>query len=395
LLRNENVRIVALVDSSRQPTSSLVSKLISLSDLAEQCGDGCHTFSSVQELLHSDVASSLNGALICTPHATHYEITENIIQFGINRVVHQGGSPLHIFLEKPMTTDVEQAKSLSEMAHSYWRTCSVTTDKEGMDPYFQLNHSANFREQTRVAKELIQKGSIGSIRHINASMASPLAWLFGHPGNLGWNEPTEGMLGNGFAWGQSSHLLAWLYQVTGDEVNPQTVYCAMNHSETSGADLSHSATIRCDNDIIMNISGTCLLPGNEHGDLPVGKEIIIQIFGTDGALFYCGNDHDPSSGRLELRKGKSSGPDEEGSTQTFCSDLGFQFENTDQDGTGPESLQSFIAACLGKKNYRKAASPQVGFKSIQTLEAMYRSQHSGTVEDVAYGTKKRKGARKR
>ena len=344
----------------------------------------------MEDLLSSDIGTIMDGALICTPHATHYKIAEALIQKGMNRVL-QGvegvkNRPLHILLEKPMTTDIEEAKKLHDLAHSYWRTCSVADDEGTAVPYFQLNHSANFREQTRVAKELIQKGTIGSIRHINASMASPLSWLFGHPGNLGWNEPTEGMLGNGFAWGQSSHLLAWVYEVTGDEVNPQHVYCAMNHSETSGADLSHSATIRCGNAIVMSLSGTCLLPGNEHGDPPVGKEIHIQIYGSDGALFYIGNDHDPSSGRLELRRGKNDTSGEEGSVKVFCGELGFHFENTDKDGTGPESLQSFISACLGRKNYCKGASSQVGLKSIQTLDAMYRSQQSGASEEVAYAS---------
>lgn len=126
--------------------------------------------------------------------------------------------------------------------------------------------------------------------------------------------------------------------------------------------------------------------------ISVGKEIQIQIYGSDGALFYHGNDHDPASGRLELRRGKAgSDVDNEGSVKVLCEDLGFHFENTDKDGTGPESLQSFISACLGKQDYYVGADSLVGLRSVQTLDAMYRSNQSGTAEEIAFRAGKRAG----
>jgi len=183
------------VDPSEQPKSSLNPDLESLSALAAKCG-GCPTFASVEDLLDSEPGLRMDGAIICTPHNTHFKIAESLIQRGMTRMVVDGSysakKPVHIFIEKPMTTNVEEAKNLDDLVHSYWRTCSITD--EGYLPYVQLNHTANFRQQAKLAKALIEKGSIGKIRHINASMASPLSWLFGHPRNLTWNEPTEGML---------------------------------------------------------------------------------------------------------------------------------------------------------------------------------------------------------
>jgi predicted dehydrogenase len=378
LLQNENVVICALVDKVTQPTSDLNPNLVSMDELQEICNH-CPVFTSVEELLQSDVGQQMNGALICTPHSTHYEIAELLIHEGMNRIVAQAPL-LHILLEKPMTTNVEEAQKLHDLAHSYWRTCSITRDKDAV-AYFQLNHSANFRKQSQVAQDLIQnQNAIGSICHINASMASPLSWLFNHPKNTTWNAPTGDMLGNGFAWGQASHLLAWIYQVAGDQVVPEQVFCRMNHSDTSGADLSHAATVVCRNNVTMSLSGTCMLPGNEHGDPPVGKEISIEIYGSDGALFYKGNDHDPSSGRLELRTGKNDTTAIEGSVRVICDE--FHFENTTQDGSGPESLKSFLEACWGKRDFFQGASSLVGLKSVQTLDAMYRSHHSGSVEKI-------------
>ena len=80
-------------------------------------------------------------------------------------------------------------------------------------------------------------------------------WIFDDPANVGWNA-TSGpdMLGNGFGWGQQSHLLAWINFVTG--LVPTEVFCRTQHSEVTGADLSHSATIRCGDDCVISISGT-------------------------------------------------------------------------------------------------------------------------------------------
>ena len=126
---------------------------------------------------------------------------------------------------------------------------------------------------------------------VSAFFASPLSWIFYDPANTGWNEPDDSgeMLGNGFAWGQSSHLLAWIYHVAGsNNLIPTRVYCAMTTSERTGADVSHAATVVCNNGATFSLSGTSLLPGNAHSDPPVGKRIKIKIFGTKGALIYSG-----------------------------------------------------------------------------------------------------------
>ena len=106
--------------------------------------------------------------------------------------------------------------------------------------------------------------------------------IFDDPANVGWNA-TSGpdMLGNGFGWGQQSHLLAWINFVTG--LVPTEVFCRTQHSEVTGADLSHSATIRCGDDCVISISGTTLLPANAHSTPAVSKRAAIDIYGTEGA----------------------------------------------------------------------------------------------------------------
>jgi predicted dehydrogenase len=270
------------------------------------------------------------------------------------------------------TTDVLEAKKLHDL---------VSKDAAN-SVFFGINHSGNFRRQAHMARQLIESGELGEIQHITAFMASPLSWIFEDPTNPGWNEPTKGMLGNGFGWGQSSHILAWIYH-TCPTLRPHNIFCAMTHSPITGADVAHAATIRCRNetshDVVISLSGTSLLPGNAHSDPPVGKQIRLKIYGTKGAIIYSGDDQDPSSGRFEFRRAPDGGVE-----LPLGPDVGFDFENLDMEGTGPESLESFVQACRGSTDYYVGADSTTGLRTVQTLEAMYRSEHSKHPEKVEY-----------
>ncbi|GFH56129.1 hypothetical protein CTEN210_12606 [Chaetoceros tenuissimus] len=349
LSRHPDVELVVIVDTSPFPRATLgnSSKLMSLEELSQTYK--CPTFSSVQDMLEN---CKLDGAVVCTPHHTHFEIGKALFQKRVN-----------VFMEKPMVTNISDAHKLYEMANVS-NLC------------FMINHTANYRPQARVAKELIAKGHIGKIRHIHANMNSPLFQLFNDPDNVNWVKPNNGMLGNGFAWGQSCHLVAWLMHVCGSELIPQKVFAAMNHSDVSKADISFSATIICRNGVNISLGGSALVPGDQHNDKnPVGKQIGIEIYGDEGSLTYNGVDTELSSGELKVVNAK-------GIVEHSCMNDGYLFENSDQNGTGPESLQEFIDACMGR-HYYNGADSEVGLKTVQIVEAMYRSNASCNVVDIA------------
>ena len=51
----------------------------------------------------AEKAHLLDGVIIATPHATHYDVARQVIEKqGIEK-------PLHILLEKPMSTDIQDA----------------------------------------------------------------------------------------------------------------------------------------------------------------------------------------------------------------------------------------------------------------------------------------------
>eukprot|EP00984_Skeletonema_dohrnii_P006164 scaffold2199_cov120-Skeletonema_dohrnii-CCMP3373.AAC.5 len=389
LHRNEEVTISAIVDSSPHPTSNLDPNLESLTTLATKYN--CPIFHSLSELLESPIGKSMDGALVCTPHATHYAIGVELIQEAKRRYEEdeKNYKPLSVLMEKPMTTDVDEAIQLHTLLLERKEADKHKKDENdqrigGGIGCFLVNHSANFRPQARAAHELIETGKLGDIRHVTAFFASPLSWIFDDPSNTGWNEKRGSMLGNGFAWGQQSHILSWIYHVAGVEnLVPSKVFCHMTKSDKTGADVSHAATVICSNGATFSLSGTSLLPGNAHSDPPVAKRIEIKIFGTKGAVIYRGDDRDPSSGKLEWLRGDDE--EEMGAVEVQCPDLGFEFEDLDQDGNGPASLQCFIDSCLGL-DYYVGADCLTGLRSVQTIEAMYRSHVSGNCESIVDST---------
>ena len=317
---------MAIVDTSSQPTSKLNPNLESLSSLSEKYQT--RTFGSVEELLgDAEIGPNLDGVLVATPHATHYLVGKELLKV-VNQRKKNQGKPLHILMEKPMTTDIEDAMNLYNLVES----------ESGGDSQFWLNHTANYRAQTAMAREAISLGKLGNIRHVTASFASPLKWIFLDPENDGWNKPTGNMVGNGFGWGQTSHLLAFLFHIL-PHLKPETVFCRMTHAKATGADIAHSATIECTDSasnetVCINMSGTSLLPGNQYSDPPIAKLLQIDVYGDDGSLHYFGNDLDPSSGSLDYRSTN-------GSIEVLCDR--FEFEAYDN----PESLQQFVELCCG------------------------------------------------
>lgn len=401
------------MDGNPTPVSTLASSpLLSLEELSKK--HNCPYYSSVEDLLSDpEVGPTLDGVIVATSHASHYAVGTALLREGIHRrkmaegiekeeegvskklrhphVPHRN---LSILMEKPMTTNVKEAKKLWEM--------STISYPEGA---FVINHTASYRPQTKVAQQIIASDQIGSICHISASMNGPLMWLFDDPNNEAWVSKSHSMTGNGYAWGQIAHVLAWIYNVLGagnaneDIATPTKVYCNMSHAPNTGADVSLAAVITCKDGVTFSLDGTALLPGSQYADPPIGKLIRVEMYGTKGSLMYKGDDKKPNTGRLELRRvleGKDNGKPE-----YPCSDIdgvedGFYFEDGEPSGTGPGSMDAFLEACkrssrrfeqslAGRSNesneeVHEVNDSLVGLRTVQIIDAMYRSSVSGVPE---------------
>jgi len=275
--------------------------------------------------------------------------------------------------------------------------------KEYTEGAFIINHTACYRPQATVAKHLIATKKIGQVRHIVASMNGPLMWLFDDPRNDSWTKlkTNHGEQKSGYGWGQMAHILAWIYTVVGDEVAiPTRVYCDMGDAPVTGADVSIAAVVSCSDGTTFALSGTALLPGSQYTDPPVGKLISVHIFGDQGSLMYSGDDRIPASGRLEWRKTSHEDDDNQVRQEFPCSNGdwatvvgeeimsdGFFFEDGETEGLGPGSMRQFIKAChLSVQGHEAGGSPlpsklndvNVGLRTVQIIEALYRSASSGT-----------------
>ena len=290
LSRHTDAAIAAIVEPNASPKSSNAAETLeTTSQLSTRYS--APVFSSVEELLAS--STEVDGLLVGSPHASHAAQALAAIEAGV-----------HVLCEKPMTTSVEEARQLAAAARAHTEA----------GRFFAVNNTANWRPATRAAAVAVAAGRIGQVQHVAAKMHSPLLWLFDEPANVGWVAPSGAMVGNGFAWGQLSHLLAWCFEVSGLE--PVAAFATMQHSARSGADLHDAAVLRCAGGASLSVSGSAGLPGDAHGDAPVGKQIEISVFGTEGSLHYGGDDQQPSSGALALRR-HDGHPAHEGLSPTF------------------------------------------------------------------------------
>jgi predicted dehydrogenase len=351
LERNPDSVIAAIMQRSEQPTAAAFLNLTLETKTQLKERYNVPIFSSCEELLaDEETMAKLDGVIICTAHSCHHDMGMAFLKAG-----------KHVLMEKPMTVDVPEARSLAAAAAAAAPALS-----------FMVNNTANYRDNCFDARRLVESGELGEIHHVLCVMYSPLMFLFDDPANTGWVKPSGTMVqsdgsGNGFGYGQLSHLLGWVLHVGGLDVDEVT---AMTHrSEKSGADLTDAALIRCKGNVSVSMSGGCCWPGNEHGDEATGKFFEIKMFGSKGVLMYGGDDKDPNSGKLELKRHDGT---------NYVAD-GFLMENTEAEGNGPESLLQFIAACRGLP-HKNGANQEVGLQAVRVLDAMYRSAASGKTE---------------
>ena len=343
LHRHPDAEVVAVVDPCANPRSA-ISTLISLKELGVKYN--CATYDSFDACLASGL--EFDGVIVCTSHASHSKLGAQALAQG-----------KHVLMEKPMTTDVSEAIALRNAS------------QKSPSLFFAVNNTASWRTQAVTARRWVRDDQlIGKVEHVACAMHSPLLWLFDDPANVGWTRPTGSMRGNGFAWGQLSHLLAWVLQCTG--LRPVDVSCSMVFSPNSGADMHDAAVFSCENGASISLTGTGAVPGNAHGDDSdeshphSGKHVSVRVFGDAGSLVYEGDDQDPSSGDLVVltRSGDRR------------VEPGFLFENYEDTGTGPESVQAFIKACRGLDHFR-GIDAELGLDVVRCIAAMYASATDG------------------
>jgi predicted dehydrogenase len=280
-----------------------------------------------------------HGVVVASPHVLHFEHASTALE---NRC--------HVLLEKPMVTDTQQAKVL----------CNIVKEsgKVLMTPY-GLNYS-NYMEK---AADKVAEGCIGEIKHIVLHMSSALLDLFAgesvldfaknhmyQPSPSTWSDPLRA---GGYGWGQMSHALAALFFVA--DLEPLDVHAITSQSPT-GADYYDAAIIRFTQGATGSVSGAAGLPKHCPAQLE------FKLFGSEGMLLL---DMEEGRERLQIRRF-----DQRDTIHPMEHGEGFGAYSTE------ESVNRFIKLCQGVK-VRNCGDQIVGLKTVQVLDALYKSSVTG------------------
>lgn len=282
---------------------------------------------------------ALDGVIVASPHTLHHEHAEAAIRAGC-----------HVLIDKPMTTSAETANNLVDGAAA-----------AGVE--IAIPFGWNFTPFVATGAEAIRIGRIGTVRHVMCHLASATFDLFsgeglsnarGHmfqPQASTWADPA---LAGGYGWGQLSHALGLLFRLV--DLRPTEVV-AMSTASATGVDLCDAALVRFAGGAQASLSGTALLP--KHAT----RQLDIRIFGTEGILLL-----DMERARLELRRFDGD-------------DLVLELPGNAGAYDTAEAVRRFCAMCAGGPAVREADG-RIGLRTIEVLDAMYRSFRSGKTEAV-------------
>lgn len=109
-------------------------------------GQGCRASGSLEDLL-ADPA--VEGVLVATPHSTHLGIVERAAAAG-----------KHVFVEKPLTLTVDEAKRAIE-----------ATDRAGV--VLQVGQNRRRQPANRRIKQLLDEGTLGTLVQLEGFHSSP------------------------------------------------------------------------------------------------------------------------------------------------------------------------------------------------------------------------------
>jgi len=284
---------------------------------------------------------ALDGVVISTPHHLHFEQAAEALRKG-----------LHVMVEKPMTTSSRDARELVALAQSAGREILIP-------------HGWNFKPYLRRARELFEAGEIGTLEHVSMQMASPAEALFSglvYPGTESdmfqppastWADPTRY---GGYGWGQFPHCLGALFRIVGDGLVPQSVYARARPSRT-GVDIFDAAVIAFQDGVNGVLSGAGTVP------MSARFQVDIRLFGSEGMLLL-----DVERERLTVRRHDDRNLDVEiapGAGEYTCE----------------EPVHAFVDICRGAQTVNEAPGV-VGMRSVEVIDALYRSIGSGRVEPV-------------
>jgi predicted dehydrogenase len=251
LVAQPGVQIVGCADLNPDAAAALA---------ATVPGGPVPTFVNHRELLERAAPQAVS---IFTPHIAHYRPAMDALQAGC-----------HVFVEKPLSTNSQEAVDITSLAKARGRTVGV-------------GHQYRLRPSLIEARRRLAAGAIGRLRLVMAVLAQP--WLAAHSSAAdAWRYDPK-IAGGGILADAGDHLIDALLWTTGRVA--EEVKAIQSRLET-GLDLVTAAAIR----LADGTPATLALSGDSPAPL-----FALTFFGDRGRLLATDTTlvHEPADAAAE------------------------------------------------------------------------------------------------
>ncbi|NQV97738.1 MAG: Gfo/Idh/MocA family oxidoreductase [Acidimicrobiaceae bacterium] len=286
--------------------------------------------------------AGIDLCVVSSPVSLHFEHAKAALESGA-----------HVLIEKPVTINPEHAWELVELAKRLERHVVVA---------FGWNYLPTYRR----ARELWGKTGVGKIEHVMVHMSSGIRELLsgtslsstGDPNDVvdtrTWTDPK--ISGGGYGQAQLSHALGWILGIT--HLRARSAFCFSGGPDGAPVELHDAIAMRFEGGASGTVSGA-----SAHGAQGIRHQMEYRVFGSEGQLHA-------DLERDRLMYWRAGGERQEPS-------LPIDAGSYHCEGP-PLALLDLI---LGRQ-VENLSPIELGARTVETLEAVYRSISSGLPEKV-------------
>jgi predicted dehydrogenase len=301
-------------------------------------------FEVASEDYHDVIGAGIDICLVASPTGMHHEHAKAALEAGA-----------HVLVEKPVTIDPAQAWDLVG-----------TADRLGR--HLLVSFGWNYRPMVRKAKELMERQGVGEVEQLMLHMASTTRELLLNTGaypqaspetvpeQSTWTDPR--LSGGGYAQAQLSHALGLAYWLC-PELEPAELFAFMSAPYGAPVELHDAVAMRFANGAVGTMDG-----GSDHVNAGGNRhQVELRIIGSEGQFQI---DLERDALWLFRAPNEDIRPELEANAGLY-------------DCDGPPN--TLIDLALGRP-VDNCSPGWLGARTVETLDACYRSAASGTVAKV-------------
>lgn len=304
-------------------------------------------FAVASEDYHDVIDAGIDICVVSSPSGLHHEHAKAALEAGA-----------HVMVEKPVTIDPAQAWDLVRTA-------------ERVKRHVVVSFGWNYKPMVRAAKELMESdGGIGEIENVMIHMSSVTRELLSNTGAYPgaapeavpeaatWTDPR--LSGGGYGQAQLSHALGLALWLTG--LRGQEAFAFTSAPLNAPVELHDAVALRYRNGAIGTMSG-----GASHAGANRDKHALeVRAIGAAGQMHV-------DLEREIVWRYRGPGDDVR---------LDVQPDAAVYDCIGP--IDTLVDLALGR-DAQNCSPIELGARTVEILDAMYRSARSGVVETVYRG----------